>query len=73
MTTVATETAHRRRMVTVSEAMKYGGFGKTRFYQLVAAGRIEAVKDGRRTMINLNSVDRYLDSLPRMRSGPLVP
>ena len=66
-------TAHKARMVTVKEAMEYGGFRRTRFYQLVAAGRIEAIKDGRRTMVDLSSIDSYLDSLPRVAGAPLAP
>ena len=47
----------------------YGKFGVTRAYQLIAAGRIDAYKDGRKTLIDLESVDRYHRSLPRLIMG----
>lgn len=40
------------------------GINRTRLYELIAGGRITAVKDGRSTLIELASVDSYLANLP---------
>lgn len=40
------------------------GINRTRVYELIATGRISAIKDGRSTLIELASVDAYLASLP---------
>lgn len=39
------------------------GIGKTKFYEEVAAGRIETVKIGARTLITVPTVRRYMASL----------
>ena len=68
-----TEQKQQPRMASVREAMRYGGFRRTRFYELIALGQIKAVKDGARTKIDLNSIDRYYDSLPNVPSAPIAP
>jgi excisionase family DNA binding protein len=49
----------RRRLVD-----RYGKFGKTKAYELIAHERIRAYKMGGKTMIDLDSVDEYHASLP---------
>jgi excisionase family DNA binding protein len=63
--------ARPRRLAPFKEALVYGGFGHTKCYELIAAGKIRAYKMGQRTLIDLNSVDQYHQSLPRAisRSG----
>ena len=53
-----------RRLVTVKEACAYGRFGVTKCYQLMGAGLIKGYKSGHRTLIDLNTVDVWLASLP---------
>ncbi len=55
-----------RRLVKVKEALVYGQFGRTKFYELVAAGKIEAFKDGGTTLVDLDSIDEYQASLPAL-------
>jgi excisionase family DNA binding protein len=53
-----------RRLVEFKEGCKYGRFGRTLAYRLIAAGKIKAYKMGHKTMIDLNTVDAYHGSLP---------
>ena len=54
------------RLAEVKAACVYGKVGATKLYELIKAGKIEAYKDGRKTLVDLNSVDRHHRSLPRL-------
>lgn len=54
------------RFATVREAVQYSRIGKTRLYELKNKGKIIFVKDGRLTKVDLDSVDAYQASLPRV-------
>jgi len=41
------------------------GCGTTKIYELIAAGRLEVRKLGRRTYITADSLERFVESLPR--------
>ncbi|MEQ1619288.1 MAG: hypothetical protein ABL883_13210 [Terricaulis sp.] len=43
--------------------------GRTRTYDLIAAGKLQAVKNGPRTMIDAESAEQWAASLPRFKSG----
>lgn len=49
---------------TISGAVKSSGLTRTRIYNLIGDGSIEAVKAGRRTLIKAHSLRRYVDALP---------
>jgi len=55
-----------RRLAEFKVACAYGRFGVTKAYELIAAQQIDAYKAGRKTLIDLDSVDRYHRSLPRL-------
>lgn len=57
------------RLAEFKAACAYGKFGVTKAYALIATGRIAAFKDGRKTLIDLNTVDAYHRSLPRLIMG----
>ena len=57
-----------RRLVEFKDGCRYGKFGKTKAYELIAQERIKAYKMGGKTMIDLDSVDEYHASLPRVES-----
>jgi excisionase family DNA binding protein len=57
-----------RRLVEFKDGCRYGRFGKTKAYELIAQERIRAYKMGGKTMIDLDSVDEYHASLPRLES-----
>ena len=42
-----------------------GGIGTTKFYELIAAGLLDARKIGGRTMITAESLRQYVASLPK--------
>ena len=55
-----------RRLVEFKDGCRYGKFGKTKAYEQIAHDRIRAYKMGGKTMIDLDSVDEYHASLPRV-------
>jgi excisionase family DNA binding protein len=56
--------APRRRLANFKAGLEYLGTGRTRAYELIAAGSITAVKLGHKTMLDLDSIDRFHNSLP---------
>lgn len=52
-------------MLTIADAAKYAGFSRSRIYEELSAGRIDARKAGRRTLIVRASIDEMLASLPK--------
>jgi excisionase family DNA binding protein len=58
----------RRRLVKFKDGCRYGKFGKTKAYELIAQERIRAYKMGGKTLIDLDSIDEYHASLPRVES-----
>ena len=46
-----------RRLIEFKDGCRYGKFGKTKAYELIARERIRAYKMGGKTMIHLDSVD----------------
>jgi hypothetical protein len=62
------ESNKRRRLVEFKDGCRYGKFGKTRAYELIARDKIRAYKMGGKTMIDLDSVDEYHTSLPRLET-----
>jgi len=56
----------------LNHANRYGLPKRTAIYQLLAAGKLEAVKDGRRTLITGESAARYLTSLPKWQPSSRV-
>ena len=56
---------------TIRNAGWASGLSRSRLYELIAAGKIEARKEGRRTLIMAASLQRYLDSLPTVQPRKL--
>ncbi len=52
------------RLVSIAEAAQTLGLGLTRLYAEVAAGRLELVKNGRRSYIRSTEIARYIAALP---------
>lgn len=55
-----------KRLVLPREARSRIPCGNTKLYGLINEGRIIAYKHGRRTMIDLDSIEAYHASLPRI-------
>lgn len=60
-------------MASVADTVKWSGIGRSRLYELIAAGEIEARKAGAKTLIVTASVVRWLDSLPQARGTTVRP
>jgi excisionase family DNA binding protein len=58
----------RRRLVEFKDGCRYGKFGRTKAYELIAHNSIRAYKMGGKTLIDLDSVDEYHASLPRVEA-----
>ena len=56
-----------RRIMRLLPACEYAQIGRTKMYDLIRTGKIMAVKEGRATLIDLDSVDRHLASLPALQ------
>jgi hypothetical protein len=67
-TMVDNDNNRRRRLVEFKDGCRYGKFGKTKAYELITHERIRAYKMGGKTMIDLDSVDEYHASLPRVEA-----
>ncbi|MGC2083713.1 MAG: hypothetical protein WA702_10185 [Bradyrhizobium sp.] len=62
------DSSKQRRLVEFKDGCRYGKFGKTKAYELIALERIRAYKMGGKTLIDLDSIDEYHASLPRVES-----
>jgi len=49
---------------TIADAAKVSGIGRTKLYELIGAGKLDARKAGARTLIPAESLRSYLASLP---------
>jgi hypothetical protein len=54
-----------RRFSPVKAACENYGIGKTGIYELLGAGKIDAVKFGRKTLLVVASLERHFASLPK--------
>ena len=50
--------------MSVADAVRYSGIGRTSLYELMGAGKIEHRKAGSRTLILAESLRSYIASLP---------
>jgi hypothetical protein len=53
-------------MVTIPDAMRLTGWGRSKIYGDIGNGELEAVKDGNRTLIIYESILRRVAALPRV-------
>jgi hypothetical protein len=56
------------RWATRLEAMRYARVGSTKMNEMMQSGCIRAKKDGRKVIVDLNSIDRYYAALPDVGS-----
>jgi excisionase family DNA binding protein len=66
LATVPPEVAERDGILacTVNEACRRTGVGRTRIYQAIGSGELRALKCGNRTLIDTDSIRRWIASLP---------
>jgi hypothetical protein len=60
-------------VVSLQEAERITGHGKTRLYEELAKGSITAKKSGARTLIVLDSLRKYIEALPHATFRKPVP
>nr|WP_293856988.1 helix-turn-helix domain-containing protein [Sphingomonas sp. SCN 67-18] len=56
--------------VRVERAIRMLGIGKTKLYELIAEGELEAIRIGRRTLIMQSSIDDFIQRLRLKNSAP---
>ena len=66
----ATPEAGRSAYTVEGAGRRLGGIGRTTVYGLIAAGKLEAVKLGSRTLITAASINALLAGLPRVAKKP---
>lgn len=49
---------------------RLGGLGRTKFYELLAAGELESVQVGRRRFVPAGAIEAYVDRLRAEQNGP---
>ncbi|QLP96440.1 MAG: hypothetical protein HZY79_02155 [Rhodoblastus sp.] len=54
------------RLIPVREAFAIIGWGVTKGYAEIAAGRLVVVKNGRNTFVRASETQRYISALPTM-------
>lgn len=54
------------RMYTIREASAYTRISRAFLYKLMQEGKLKFKKAGRRTLIEVAELDRYLNELPRL-------
>lgn len=59
-----TNTATEDRLLSVKEALSILGLSRSKFYALIAAGRITARKLDRKTVIRARDLETFMASLP---------
>ncbi len=64
MSKAANKAARLPRWASRLEAMAYGRVGSTRMNEWIKGGKVKARKDGAKVIIDLNSVDDLIESLP---------
>jgi excisionase family DNA binding protein len=55
--------------VTVGEALRLVGIGRTRLYELIGSGQVTTVKIGRRRLVHLASLKTLVSGMPALPSA----
>lgn len=53
--------------LSLAQAVRMAGLGKTSLYQAIADGRLKCRKMGRRTLVETAELKRFIQSLPCSR------
>jgi excisionase family DNA binding protein len=61
---------HQRLAVNVTEAAVVTGLGRDGVYDAIREGQLEARKYGRRTVITIEAIERFLRALPPLQLPP---
>jgi excisionase family DNA binding protein len=58
-----------KRVFSVAEFCSRYGVGRTTTYEEIKAGRLQAVKAGKRTLVTADAAESWLKSLPTSRAA----
>jgi excisionase family DNA binding protein len=58
-----------KRVFSVAEFCNRYGVGRTTTYEEIKAGRLQAVKAGKRTLVTADAAESWLKSLPTSRAA----
>ena len=50
--------------VSIADAVRMSGLGRTSLYAAIAAGKLKTRKCGRRTLIEMAALRRFIETLP---------
>ena len=53
--------------VSIPEAAEMIGLGRSSIYNLFRDGKLQAFKAGKRTLVKVEDIQRFVDDLPRHR------
>ena len=67
MTEISPAFAADKLAFSVAEATRATGVGRSTFYELMASGKLRAIKLGSRTLIPAEELRRFMESLPAAR------
>ena len=59
----------KRNLIPLKRALEKGGFGRTKAYRLINEGKITAYRMEGTTMIDVDSIEAYHMTLPRIELG----
>jgi excisionase family DNA binding protein len=60
------EITGRRIAFSISEAAVLTSICRSKLYEAIARGDLEALKDGKRTILTAEALQRYMNGLPRL-------
>lgn len=62
----------RRRFVSIETWCELSGISRRQTYERIAQGKLRAVKDGHKTLIDMETGERYLAERPELKVRPMA-
>ncbi|MEC7702974.1 MAG: helix-turn-helix domain-containing protein [Pseudomonadota bacterium] len=58
-----------QKLYSIPDVQEMLGLGQTKIYELMHAGKLKAVKLGRKTLISKSSIDDFVSNLPSFKNN----
>ena len=55
--------------ISIAEAVRMVGLGRTSLYAAIAAGKLKTRKAGRRTLVETAALQKFVEDLPESRAS----